>query len=70
MEEAAFAAAHNRGEEIGATYDLYSHGIDIPPGFKRPAAPSKHSGDNSLSPHDPENDNTNTVTSISISLQC
>lgn len=53
VEDDDLAAAHSRGEEIGATNDLYWHGIDIPPGFNKPAAPSKHSGESSLSPHEP-----------------
>lgn len=48
-----FAALHNLGDEMGATYDLYWQGIDIPFGFRSAAAPSKHSGDSSLSPQDP-----------------
>lgn len=38
---------------MGATYDRYELGIDIPPGFKRFDAPSKHSGESSLSPQEP-----------------
>lgn len=52
--DADLAAAHNRADETGATYDVYWLGIDIPPGLSSPAAPSRHSGDSSLSPQDPE----------------
>jgi hypothetical protein len=33
----------------------YEEGIEIPSGFKNRWAPSRHSGDSSLSPKDPSN---------------
>lgn len=37
----------------GARNDVYDAGMEIPPGRNRPPAPSRHSGQSSLSPNDP-----------------
>lgn len=37
----------------GARKEVYDAGIEMPPGRRRPPAPSRHSGQSSLSPNDP-----------------
>ena len=52
------ALLYNVEDEIGATNAEYLHGIEIPLGFKSLCAPSKHSGESSLSPKEPSSSET------------
>ena len=48
-----FASFQSLAAVMGCSWLVDAAGMLIPPGFKNFCAPSRHSGDNSLSPNDP-----------------
>lgn len=48
-----WTSLHSLAEVMGCRWEVYEQGIEMPPGFKKRWAPSRHSGESSLSPKEP-----------------